>query len=211
MTAPAERLLTPLLLLLSAPSGAGKTTVGSSLLATVPGLARAVTCTTRRPRTGERDGVDYHFLAPEEFTRRVAAGEFLEHAEVYGNRYGTLRQSVLDQLSTGTDVLLTIDVQGAESIRAAAGADADLARSLVSVFLMPPSLEEQRRRLTGRDQDAPEVIARRLAIARSEIDHWPHFQYVVVSGTMEEDLTAMQRIVAAERLRTSRIRRLVVH
>lgn len=205
-----ERLVSPLLLLVTAPSGAGKTTVGLQLLATTPGLVRAVTCTTRSPRPGERDGVDYHFLDRATFERRVAAGDFLEHAEVYGNRYGTLRDEVRGRLAGGADVLLSVDVQGAEAIRTAAGQDPILREALVSVFLMPPSVTELERRLNGRKQDAPEVIARRLAMAREEMEHWPHFDYTVVSGTREEDLAAMQRLVLVEKLRSRRIGRLVV-
>lgn len=202
---PVKRAVAPLLLVLSAPSGAGKTTVGRGLLASVPGLERAVTCTTRGPRTGERDGVDYHFLDRAEFERRVAAGAFLEHAEVYGNRYGTLREEVAARLRAGRDVLLTVDVQGAESIRAAAGEDSALRSALVSVFLLPPSMGELERRLTGRNQDAAAVIARRLAVAREEMDHWRHFDYVVVSGGVEDDLAAMRGIILAERQRSARV------
>ena len=204
------RLNSPLLLVLSAPSGAGKTTVSQGLLAADPALVRAVTCTTRPPRPGERDGVDYHFLDRATFQRRVAAGEFLEHAEVYGNPYGTLKSTILERLAQGRDVLLTVDVQGAESIRSSAAADPELGGALVAVFLMPPSLAELERRLVGRSQDAPAVMARRLAVAREEIEHWPHFHYVVVSGGRAEDLAAMQRILAAERLRSSRVRRLTI-
>ncbi len=210
MSQPIERDTSAILLLLTAPSGVGKTTVGRGLLATEPGFVRAVTCTTRAPRAGESDGIDYHFLAPVDFERRVAAGEFLEHAQVYGNRYGTLRSEVVRRLETGASVLLAVDVQGAESIRAATSNDPSLARALVSVFLMPPSLAEQVRRLTDRDQDSAEVIAGRLAVAREEMEHWPHFDYVVVSGTMEHDLSVMRQIVAVERLRGVRTTRLVV-
>lgn len=203
-----ERTTSPLLLLVSAPSGAGKTTVSLNLLASEPALTRVITCTTRPARPGERDGVDYHFLDAGEFARRVAAGEFLEHAEVYGNRYGTRKPDVMASLAEGPDVLLSVDVQGAESIRAAAAGDPVLGRALVSVFIVPPSLAELERRLRGRNQDSPETIARRLGMARAEIGHWPHFQYVVSSGTMEEDLAAMRAILAAERLRSGRIRRL---
>lgn len=206
-----ERTVSPLLLMIAAPSGAGKTTVGQRLLATTPGLVRAVTCTTRPPRPGERDGVDYHFLDRPVFERRVAAGDFLEHAEVYGNRYGTLKEEVRHRLEAGSDVLLSVDVQGAEAIRSTAAADPVLGKALVSVFLMPPSLEELARRLTGRNQDAPEVIARRLSAAREEMGHWPHFDYTVVSGSMDDDLAAMQRVVGVERLRSRRILRLEVH
>ena len=196
----------PVLVLISAPSGAGKTTVTRRLLASTPGMERVVTCTTRPPRGGERDGVDYHFLGRPEFENRVAAGEFMEHAEVYGNRYGTLKASVLNRLEAGVDVVLSVDVQGAESIRAVASEDVAIGRALVSVFIMPPSIEELERRLRGRNEDSDAVVARRLALAREEMEHWRHFQYLLVSGTMDEDLMAMQRILAAERMRTQRMR-----
>lgn len=196
----------PVLVLISAPSGAGKTTVTQRLLAATPGMERVVTCTTRPPRGGERDGVDYHFLGRTEFENRVAAGEFLEHAEVYGNRYGTLKASVLNRLEAGVDVVLSVDVQGAESIRAVALEDVAMGRALVSVFIMPPSIEELERRLRGRNEDSDAVVARRLALAREEMEHWRHFQYLLVSGTMDEDLMAMQRVLAAERMRTHRMR-----
>lgn len=210
MSAGCERDTSPVLLLVTAPSGVGKTTVGGALLETAPNLTRAVTCTTRSPRTGERDGVDYHFLAPGEFAARVEAGEFLEHAEVYGNRYGTLRSEVWRRLEAGSDVLLTIDVQGAETLRARSAADPELGRALVSVFIMPSSLAELERRLRGRGQDAEEVIRRRLGVARAEMEAWRHFDYVVVSGTREEDLASMQRILWVERQRTSRTGRLLI-
>lgn len=193
-----------LLIVLSAPSGAGKTTICNGLLAGDPRILRAVTCTTRPPRPGERDGVDYHFLTPEVFEQKVQAGEFLEHAQVFGNRYGTLKAEVLGKFRQGHDVLLNIDVQGAESIRAAAEQDADLARALVSVFLCAPSVAVLEKRLHNRGQDAPEVIQRRLLEARNEMAHWRRFQYLILSGTVEDDLRRMQAIVAAERLRAHR-------
>lgn len=201
-----ERRVSPVLFLVSAPSGAGKTTVGRGLLESEPGMTRAVTCTTRPPREGERDGVDYHFLSRDEFGRRVDAGEFLEHAEVYGNRYGTLKSEVLRHLAEGRDVLLSVDVQGAETIRVAAASDPVLAGALVSVFIMPPSMEELERRLRGRAQDGAEVIARRLAEAGSEMARWRGFDFVVVSGSRDEDLAAMRGILAVERLRSARTR-----
>lgn len=205
-----ELVASPVLFLISAPSGAGKTTVGQELLRTVPGLERAITCTTRAAREGERDGIDYHFLEVPAFERRLAAGEFLEHARVYANLYGTLRSEVLNRLSAGADVLLTVDVQGAAAIRRTAAADPTLGPSLVSVFLMPPSVAELRRRLCGRNQDSAEVIDRRLGMAREEMGRWREFDHVVVSGTVSEDLARMQCILEAERLRTSRIRSLTI-
>lgn len=194
------------LLLISAPSGGGKTTVCRRLLETTPGLERAVTCTTRAPRGGERDGVDYHFLSEAEFERRLAAGEFLEHARVYGRLYGTLKAEVLGRLRAGRDVLLNIDVQGAASVRATAAADPELGAALVTAFLRPPSLDELRRRLAGRGEDSPDVIARRLAAAEAEMAEAPRFGYIVPSGTMDDDLAAMQAILRAEKLRAVRFR-----
>ncbi len=194
----------PVLVLVSGPSGAGKTTVSGRLLEASPGMERVVTCTTRSSRGGERDGVDYHFLDRSEFDRRVAAGEFLEHAEVYGNRYGTLRSTVVGRLTAGVDMALSVDVQGAESIRAAT--DPVIRRALVSVFIMPPSREELERRLRGRGEDSEEVLARRLALAREEMGRWRSFRYLLVSGTMDEDLAAMLRVVGAERMRVARMR-----
>jgi len=193
-----------LLLVLSAPSGAGKTTVCQNLLAADPGVVRAITCTTRPPRPGEQDGADYYFLAPDVFQAKVAAGEFLEHALVHGHLYGTLKAEALGRLRQGRDVLLNIDVQGAENVRRQAGQNPELRRALVSIFLAPPSLEVLAQRLRQRAQDAPEVIARRLEAARAEFAHWPRFDYLVVSGTMDEDLQRVQAIVIAERLRQHR-------
>jgi len=131
-------LVSPLLVLISAPSGGGKTTVCQQLLAARPSMTRAITCTTRPPRKGERDGVDYFFLDADSFLKRVQAGNFLEHATVYGNSYGTLKGEVLGKMRQGKDVLLNVDVQGAATIRLRAEEDPELKRALVSVFLTPP-------------------------------------------------------------------------
>ena len=148
----------PLLILISAPSGGGKTTLCERLLAARPGMSRAVTCTTRAPRRGEQDGVDYYFLNAESFLKRVQAGNFLEHATVYGNSYGTLKSEVLGKMRQGQDVLLNVDVQGAATIRERAEADAELGGALVSIFLTPPSLTVLEQRLRKRGTDAPTAI-----------------------------------------------------
>ena len=194
------------ILLISAPSGGGKTTVCTSMLSRNDGLRRAITCTTRGPRPGERDGVDYHFFTREEFARRLGAGEFLEHAEVYGNRYGTLRASVLDVLRGGQDVLLNIDVQGAASIRQMALGDVEVGAALATVFLTPGTLAELEARLRGRGSEPEEVVRRRLEAAPGEVAEAVHFDYVVVSGTREEDLARVEAIYAAERCRRHRVR-----
>ena len=196
--------LSPLLVLLSAPSGGGKTTVCRELLAARPDMARAITCTTRAPRAGEKDGVDYYFLDAGSFLKRVQAGNFLEHATVYGNSYGTLKSEVLNKLRQGSDVLLNVDVQGAASIRAHAAEDAELKRALVSVFLTPPSLAVLEARLKKRGTDSPAEIRKRLSVARQEIGQWKHFDYLLISASIPEDLRRMQAIIEAEKMRSER-------
>lgn len=198
--------VSPLLIVISAPSGGGKTTLCQQLLASDPQITRAITCTTRAPRPGEKDGVDYYFLDSDAFRQRVAAGEFLEHAMVHGNHYGTLKHEALDKLRQGKDVLLNIDVQGAASIRAQAAQVEELKRARVSVFLTPASLSVLEERLKKRGQDGPEVIERRLAVARQEIEQWRYFDYLILSASIAEDLRRMQAIVAAERMRQCRAR-----
>ena len=196
----------PVFLVLSAPSAGGKSTVMRSLLESRPGLRRAVTCTTRAPRGKERDGEDYHFLPAESFEQKVGEGAFLEHAEVYGRRYGTLKSEVVRGLESGQDVLLSVDVQGVESIQAVAAEEPTLAASLVTVFLCPPTFEELERRLTGRGEDSAEAVARRLSTARQEVARWTTFDYLVIGGTMEEDASRMHAILTSEKLKASRAR-----
>ena len=193
------------LLLISAPSGGGKTTVCTSMLTLNPSLKRVTTCTTRPPRTGEVNGQDYHFLAMPDFEHRMASGEFLEHALVYGNRYGTLRSSVLDVLRSGADVLLNIDVQGAASIRKVALEDPEIRSALVTIFLTPGNLAELESRLRGRGSETEEVVARRLAAAPAEVAEAIHFDYLVVSETRERDLRRVQSIYEAEKVRRHRV------
>jgi guanylate kinase len=194
-----------LLIVVSAPSGAGKTTLCNELLAQDPRITRAVTCTTRHPRPGEREGIDYYFLSPEAFQEKVEQGLFLEHAAVHGRSYGTLKSEALTRLRSGHDVLLNIDVQGAASLRASAATDGELRRALVCVFLVPPSLGELERRLRNRAQDAEDEIQRRLAVARAEMAHWTDFDYVVVSDTVAQAVRRLQAILVAEHLRQSRV------
>jgi guanylate kinase len=196
----------PLLVVISAPSGGGKTTLCNQALAARPDLTRAVTCTTRAPRDGERDGIDYHFLDAASFLKRVQAGNFLEHATVHGNSYGTLKSEVLGKLRQGRDVLLNVDVQGAASIRTRAEEDQELSQSLVSVFLTPPSLAVLEERLRRRGTDSEAVITKRLAVARQEIAQWKHFDYLLLSTTIGEDLRRFLAILEAEKMRTHRAR-----
>jgi guanylate kinase len=207
MSAESKPMLTtnPLLVLISAPSGGGKTTICQQLLASRPQMTRAVTCTTRPLRPGEQDGVDYYFLDAASFLKRVQAGNFLEHATVYGNSYGTLKAEVLGKLRQGKDVLLNVDVQGAATIRERAQEDAELKRALVTVFLTPPSISVLEERLRKRGTDAPAVIQKRLGVARQEIAQWKNFDYLLISTSIAEDLRRLLAIVEAEKMRSARV------
>ena len=178
----------PRLYVVSAPSGGGKTTLVSALLQRDPRVALSVSHTTRAPRPGEQNGVHYHFVDPDTFDRMVAEGAFLEHANVFGNRYGTGRGQVERQLAAGNDVLLDIDWQGARQVRRSYPA----ART---VFILPPSLEELRQRLVGRGQDSPEVIERRMQAARDEISHAGEFEFLVINDEFEAALADLHSIV----------------
>ncbi|MBI5397815.1 MAG: guanylate kinase [Verrucomicrobia bacterium] len=193
-----------LLIVLSAPSGGGKTTLCERLMAADANVVRSVSCTTRAPRVGEVDGESYVFLSREEFEKRIARDEFLEYALVHGNYYGTLEKTVEDLLAKGHDVVLTIDVQGAEIVRKIAAKEACIDQALVEVFLMPPSIEVLEKRLRKRNTDDDATIARRLDEARREMPHWNKYDYVIVSGTPEEDHRRLAAILEAERLRTTR-------
>lgn len=194
----------PVLVVISAPSGTGKTTLCVQTLAARPMMARAITCTTRVPRPGEKDGVDYYFLGAADFLKRVQAGNFLEHATVYGNSYGTLKSEVLGKLRAGRDVLLNVDVQGAAAIRAHAAEDPELKPVLVTVFLTPPSMAVLEARLKKRGQDSPQNIAKRLAVARQEIAQWKNFDYLIVSSSIAEDVRKLGAILDAEQMRQGR-------
>ena len=194
----------PLLVIISAPSGGANTTLCQQLLAAEENLTRVITCTTRVPRVGEQDAVDYFFLDADQFLKRVQAGHFLEHATVFGNSYGTLKSEVLTKLRSGRDVLLNIDVQGAAAIQAQAEHEDELKRALVTIFLTPESLSELERRLNKRGTDAPEVIRKRLGVARQELAQWKHFDYLILSRTIEEDLHRARAILEAERMRRTR-------
>lgn len=193
-----------LLIAISAPSGGGKTTLCEALLQSDENTVRAVTCTTRAPREGEKDTVDYYFLEAADFLKRVQAGNFLEHATVYGHSYGTLKSEVLGKLRQGKDVLLNIDVQGAAAIRGKASGDDELRAALVTVFLAPPTLQVLEERLRKRNQDSDATIQKRLSVARHEIGQWKHFEYLIVSSAVKDDLNRLKAIIAAEKMRVSR-------
>jgi guanylate kinase len=190
-----------ILFVLSAPSGGGKSTLIERLRPEADFLF-SVSYTTRKPRPGEVDGVHYHFVSKEEFERRIVAGDFLEHACVHGNYYGTARDTVMEKIEAGTDVLLEIDVQGAASVRRQGGAIAD---SFVDIFLTPPSVEELKRRLLKRGTETPEQLAVRLANAEREMTAWREYRYLVLSGSADDDEANFRAILRAERQRTQRL------
>jgi len=187
-----------LMLVLSSPSGAGKTTISREILSRDPGLAMSVSATTRPKRPGEVEGRDYFFVGEEEFRLMVNRRELLEHATVFGHLYGTPRKAVEDALSAGRDVLFDIDWQGTQQLREAARED------LVSVFILPPSTPELERRLKARAQDSAEVVAQRMARAADEMSHWPEYDYIVVNREIAASVAEIEAILTAERLRRER-------
>jgi len=187
-----------LLIVLSSPSGAGKSTISRMLLDTDDEVTMSVSATTRPKRPGEVDDVDYHFVDDAEFDRMIEAGDFVEWAPVFGYRYGTPKVPVKDALREGSDILFDIDWQGTQQLQAAMGED------LVTIFILPPSMPELERRLHSRGTDADEVIADRMARAGSEISHWPEYEYVLVNRNTQECLAEVRAIVTAERLKRAR-------
>jgi guanylate kinase len=187
-----------LMLVLSSPSGAGKTTLSRRLMESDPDVAMSVSATTRPPRQGEVEGKDYFFVSPSMFTGMVEGGAFLEHALVFGNYYGTPKEPVMLALAKGRDVLFDIDWQGTQQLRQQAGDD------LVSVFVLPPSHGELERRLRVRAQDAEDIVAQRMAKANSEISHWAEYDYVVINDSLDTTLMNIRTILAAERMKRKR-------
>ncbi len=184
-----------ILFVISAPSGAGKTTLVEALRKT-RNLFYSVSCTTRAPRSGEINSEHYQFLSDADFHARLEAGAFLEHARVHGDYYGTLRDPVLTNLKNGVDVLIDIDTQGAATIRNYD--DPIIRQALTDVFIMPPDLDELRRRLHNRGTETEEQINRRLETAAREIELWRDYRYTIISGSVEEDLEKFRQIMAAE-------------
>ncbi len=187
-----------LLIILSSPSGAGKSTLAARLRAWDPTLNFSVSATTRAPRPGEEHGREYYFHSREEFQDMVAKGDMLEHAEVFGNYYGSPKGPVEEAINAGRDVLFDIDWQGGQQVRASA-----LGKHVLSIFILPPSIPELERRLYARAQDSKEVIDGRMSKSRDEISHWPEYDYVLVNEDLDETEARLKTIVAAERLRLS--------
>ncbi len=187
-----------LMLVLSSPSGAGKTTISRRLLETDDNLTLSISATTRAKRSSERDGKDYHFVGAERFEQMVRAGAFLEHANVFDHRYGTPRAPVEAALAEGRDVLFDIDWQGTQQLAQKARDD------LVSIFILPPSTRELERRLRHRAEDAEDEVARRMAKASDEISHWAEYDYIVINDDIGECLAQVHAILVAERRRRER-------
>jgi len=188
-----------LLIILSSPSGAGKTTLSRRLLESDPEMRFSVSATTRAPRPGEQDGVHYHFQSGPAFEAMVAAGELLEHAEVFGSRYGTPLAPVERAIGEGNDVLFDVDWQGGQQIR-----NSPLRDAVVSIFILPPSIAALEARLRARGQDTPDVVAGRMAKSRDEISHWAEYDYVLVNENLPDCEAELRSIIRAERLRRER-------
>jgi guanylate kinase len=187
------------MLVLSSPSGAGKTTITRQLIASDPSLSLSVSVTTRPPRQGETEGIDYYFIDQSRFDRMSAQGELLEHATVFGNCYGTPRAPVEEALTAGRDVVGDVDWQGTQQLAKS------VPRDLVSVFILPPSIAALAGRLSARAQDSAAVVAARMAKSVEEMSHWPEYDYVIINRDVEESVAQARAIVTAERLRRTRL------
>jgi guanylate kinase len=195
----AQAIRRGLLLILSSPSGAGKSTLARMLMQWDPSIRFSVSATTRSPRLGEQDGREYYFRSREVFQAMAAAGEMLEHAEVFGNFYGSPKGPVEQAMLEGRDTLFDIDWQGGQQIR-----NSSLGRDVVSVFVLPPSIAELERRLRGRAMDSEEVIAGRMAKSQNEISHWAEYDYVLINEDLDSTFDKLQTILTAERQRRDR-------
>ena len=187
-----------LMLVLSSPSGAGKSTISRALLAREQRLSLSISATTRQKRPGEVEGVDYYFVTQDRFREMVKQNEMLEHATVFENLYGTPREPVEDSLNRGEDVLFDIDWQGTQQVAAKAPND------IVRVFILPPSLAELERRLFARAQDSAAVVRKRMAKAADEMSHWPEYDYIIINNDIEQSVADVQAILRAERLKRDR-------
>jgi len=184
------------LFVLSSPAGGGKTTISKILIKEIPDLKRVITCTTRKPRPGEKDGVDYYFLSKQEFEERIKKNEFLEYAVVHGNYYGTPKKEVEEELRKGYDLLLVIDVQGMRQIK-------KNKKDLITIFLLPPSIDELIKRMEKRG-DPEEEIKRRLETAKKEIPAWKEYDFVVLNDEIQKAKEDIKHIILTQRLKTSR-------
>ena len=193
------------LIVISGPSGVGKSTLVKRAMAVLPELRFSVSCTTRSPREGEVDGVAYHFLSDSEFTAKLDAGEFLEHANVFKHRYGTLKSEVLNRIKRGEDVLLDIDVQGAKQIRAAAENDPEIRAAAQFIIIAPPSLDTIRERLTARNSETPEQLDIRVNGALAELKNFRIYDFMVVNDDLDTAADELIAVLKALKLRTVNI------
>ena len=193
------------LIVISGPSGVGKSTLVKRAMAVLPELRFSVSCTTRSPREGEVDGVAYHFLSDSEFTAKLDAGEFLEHANVFKHRYGTLKSEVLNRIKRGEDVLLDIDVQGAKQIRAAADNDPEIRAAAQFIIIAPPSLDTIRERLTARNSETPEQLEIRVNGALAELKNFRIYDFMVVNDDLDTAADELIAVLKALKLRTVNI------
>ncbi|MCH1412201.1 MAG: guanylate kinase [Rhodobacteraceae bacterium] len=187
-----------LLIILSSPSGAGKSTLAKRIRAWDKNCVFSISATTRKPREGEEDGKDYYFISEEEFNSKVSKNEMLEHAKVFGNLYGSPMSPVLSSINNGNDVLFDVDWQGSQQIK-----NSSLGKYVLSIFILPPSIDELESRLKLRNQDSDEVISNRMAKSVEEISHWPEYDYVVVNDEINNTEEKLKTIITAERLRLS--------
>jgi guanylate kinase len=193
------------IIVVSGPSGTGKSTVCGKVRETMPELGFSVSCTTRGPRPGEVDGKDYHFISKDEFKKRIANGEFIEYAEVFDNYYGTLKREVTERVKQGQDVFLDIDIQGAMQIRECALNDELLAQCCEFIFIVPPSLEVLEQRLRGRASDSEEQISKRLAKSKYEISFWKKYDYLIVNDDLDVAVEEMKSMIRIMRMSTKRM------
>lgn len=191
-------------LIVSGPSGSGKSSISREVMKRHPEVAFSISCTTRPPRSGERNGVDYHFLSEEEFRKKIEAGEFIEYAQVHGNFYGTLKSEVEKRVTQGIDVILDIDVQGAAKVHELCRESEIFRDAAEFVFVAPPSHAELERRLRGRGTDAEEVILKRLENSKLEISHWREYSYLLINDEFEEAVRKFDALLAAFRMSTKR-------
>ena len=193
-------------LILSGPSGSGKSSISREIMRRHPDISFSISCTTRAPRGTEKDGVEYYFISREEFRRRIEEDLFIEYAEVHGNYYGTLKSEVLDRVAAGTDVILDIDVQGAEKVRELCRKDKMFADCTEFVFVAPPSAQELERRLRGRGTDAEEVILKRLTNSKRELRCWKEYSYLLINDDFEAAAERFNALLLAFRMSTKRLR-----
>lgn len=200
-----------MILIVSGPSGSGKSTLCKKVFEEFDGIEFSVSCTTRPPRSGEQDGVDYYFQTQEQFEKHIRNNDFIEYANVHGNYYGTLKSEILDRIEQGIDVLLDIDVQGALSIKKLSAENPLAARCMESVFVAPPDYAKLEKRLRGRGTDSEEVITRRLANSKKEMSFWREYKYVIVNDELTAAQNALSNIIHALRQSSARFKETPFH